>query len=213
MEFLEFLPMSRALKFMWERSMEMSGSRACPTSRKGTLMFCSGMWNLQNDSTRVSSCEVNSNDTWKNKKLYKWIQIGVLTELKFCKNQQACNRVRAITWNFFPHLTLPLGVRHLKADGFLASSSSSHIHSKLYGWLVGLTIAKVLKHREQLQFYVGNSEIQFTKYRMKSTTYLVFLTPMPMQLNSMTRVLGSRVDPGGAPFGPFISGFLLAPLM
>lgn len=62
------LPIRRALKFMWDLSMEISGSRAWPTNRNGTLMFCSGMWNLQKDSTRVSSWDVNSNETWKTDK-------------------------------------------------------------------------------------------------------------------------------------------------
>lgn len=56
-------PISRALKFMWDLSMTMSGSLALPTNRKGTLMFCSGMMNLQKDSTTSRPVALNSNDT------------------------------------------------------------------------------------------------------------------------------------------------------
>ena len=42
-------------------------------------------------------------------------------------------------------------------------------------------------------------------------THFKFLILTPHDLNSITFVLGSRVDPGGAPPGPLSSGFLLPP--
>lgn len=42
-------------------------------------------------------------------------------------------------------------------------------------------------------------------------TYFMFLTLTPHDLNSITFVVGSKVDPGGAPPGPLNSGFLLPP--
>lgn len=49
---------------MCDLSIVMSGSLALPTKRKGIVMFCSGIVNVQNDSTMSSSLALNSNATW-----------------------------------------------------------------------------------------------------------------------------------------------------
>lgn len=43
----------------------------------------------------------------------------------------------------------------------------------------------------------------------KHGVYRVVLVLIPQETNSMTFVLGSSVQPGGAPPGPLSSGFLL----
>ena len=57
------LPMSRLLKLRWERSMVTLGSAHWPTIRNGTEMLCSGITNRQNDSTKPTVDEANSNPT------------------------------------------------------------------------------------------------------------------------------------------------------
>lgn len=57
--------MRRALKFMWDLSMMISGSFAWPTSKNGMFIFCSGIINLQKDSITSSSVALNSKVTCK----------------------------------------------------------------------------------------------------------------------------------------------------
>ena len=59
---------------------------------------------------------------------------------------------------------------------------------------------------------IGNT-VNMTDFLVEHflTTYLIFFTLTPHDLNSMTFVLGSSVDPGGAPPGPLSSGFRLPP--
>jgi hypothetical protein len=61
-----------------------------------------------------------------------------------CENYPL-DQVIFVTMNFFPLLMAPLGVRQWKDEGCLESCSSSQIHSKLYCWLVGFTMANFLK--------------------------------------------------------------------
>ena len=61
--YLSHIPSRRALKLRCDLSNATLGSNVCPTSRKGTDMFCSGMLNLQNDSTNSAHDELNSNAT------------------------------------------------------------------------------------------------------------------------------------------------------
>ena len=65
--------------------------------------------------------------------------------------------------NFLPLLMRPLGVRHLKASGFLGSGSSSHFHSKLYGWLVGFTMPNVLLQKKREDFNILFQFVQLFK--------------------------------------------------
>ena len=78
--FIHSLPMRRLLKLRCERSMVMSGSCVCPTSRNGTEMFSSGIRKHQNDSTRPSWEETNSKHTW-NQITHPWVRAKNLTLL------------------------------------------------------------------------------------------------------------------------------------